>query len=133
MELKRMVPIITLGEFAGIKEFYQKHFDFKVTYEAEGFLSLSSKNQEFIELAFMKPGGDAQPEFNRQGLTYCFEVDDVDAEYERLNGGSVTMLQQVQDNPWGDRSFIVEAPAGMSLYVYSPIPPAEEFKQYHKT
>ncbi len=133
MKLKRLVPIITLGEFAGIKEFYQKHFNFKVTYEAAEFLSLSPKNHESIELAFMKSGSDGQPEYNNQGLTYCFEVDDVDAEYERLNGESVTILQQVQSNPWGDRSFIVEAPAGVSLYIYSPIPPAEEFKQYHKS
>ncbi len=129
MKLKRMVPIITLGEFDGIKEFYQKHFDFKVIFEAENFLSLSPKNQEAIEISFMKPGDDNQTQFKSEGLTYCFEVDDVDAEHERLNGRSLTILQEIRDNPWGNRSFIVEAPAGVSLYIYSPIPPTEEFRQ----
>ncbi len=133
MKMKKLVPIITLGEFEGIKEFYQNHFDFKVTFESAEFLSLSPKDQDEIEIAFMKPNDKEQPVFNKQGLTYCFEVDDVDVEYERLGNESVTIIIPIQDNPWGDRSFIISAPVGISLYIYSPIPPAQDFKQYHKS
>ncbi len=133
MKMKRMVPIVTISTFEGIKEFYQKHFGFKVTVESEEFLSLAPEKQEEIEISFMKPNGSEQPEFNQQGLTYCFEVEDVDAEYQRLTDESVTFHQPVQDNPWGDRSFIVSAPAGISLYIYKQTPPTEEYKQYYQS
>ncbi len=132
MNTKRIVPIITIPEFDGIKEFYQNHFGFKVAFEGDGFLSLAAENSNELEISFMKPGNAEQPVFGNRGLTYCLEVDDVDAEYSRLSGSSVEMIQPVQDNPWGDRSFIVGAPAGVMLYVYMPITPTEEYKQYFK-
>ncbi len=132
MKTKRIVPIITITEFDGIKEFYQNNFGFRVSFEGADFLSLSAENQDDIEISFMKPNGAEQPVFNEQGLTYCLEVDDVDAEYSRLEEKSVDIIQPIQSNPWGDRSFILSAPAGISLYIFSPIPPEGEYKQYFK-
>lgn len=130
--MNKLVPIITISEFDGIKDFFQQHFGFQTTFESEEFLSLCPENQTEIEFSFMKPSEHDNREFNQQGLTYCFEVEDVDAEYSRLKDKTLNILQPVQDNPWGDRSFILAAPAGIALYVYSPTEPAEEFKQYHK-
>lgn len=132
MKTKRIVPIITTPDFDGIKEFYQNHFGFKVTFEGGDFLSLSAENQAEMEISFMKPASPEQPVFNKQGLTYCLEVEDVDAEFNRLSEQSVDMLQTIQDNPWGDRSFIINAPAGIQLYIFKPIPMTEEYKQYLK-
>ena len=132
MKMKKMVPIITTDEFDGVKAFFEEYFGFKTSFESPEYLGLTLGDQDNIELAFMKPGCEGQPSFNNQGLTYCFEVEDVDQEYSRLQKTDVTFLQPVQDNPWGDRSFIVSAPKGVAIYTYQAIPPKEEFKEYHK-
>ena len=62
------------------------------------------------------------------GLTYNFCVEDVDAEYRRLIDLGLTPQDSPEDHPWGDRGFTVLDPNGVSLYIYTDIEPAPEFK-----
>jgi uncharacterized glyoxalase superfamily protein PhnB len=61
------------------------------------------------------------------GLLLNFEVDDVDAEYERLvtRGGLVPKLA-LRSEEFGQRHFIVADPAGVLVDVIK-IPPSEDF------
>jgi len=36
----------------------------------------------------------------------------------------------LEDHPWGDRGFPILDPNGVTLYIYSPRDPADEFKHY---
>lgn len=132
MTMNKMVPILLVSDFRDLKAFFHSHFGFQAIFESETYLGLSPEGRPEIEIAFMKPDNPDQGLLS-QGLIYCFEVKDVDSEYKRLQNQSATILQEIKDNPWGDRSFIIAAPAGLTIYLYTPIPPAAEFEQYFKT
>ncbi len=133
MKLNKIVPIVTTENIDQVKEFYTRYFGFSISFEMEGnHLGITSGENDEFEISFMAPGEENQPTFTGQGLTYCFEVDNVDAEYNRIGKEDIEILQPLQDNPWGDRSFIISDPAGISIYIYQLIPPIEEFKKYFK-
>ena len=54
--------------------------------------------------------------FQREGIWLAFEVEDVDAEYERL-GKVLPIHTAIRDEPWGERHFVVRDPSGASVNV----------------
>jgi uncharacterized glyoxalase superfamily protein PhnB len=120
MNLKKLVPLVTTGHLSELKDFYSKHFGFKVTIEVSTYLGLAGANG--AELSFMSPDEDAQEAFEGKGLTLCFEVTDVDAEANRLVAAGVPVIVPLRDNPWGDRSIILRDPIGIHVYVYQSTP-----------
>ena len=56
------------------------------------------------------------------------EVEDVDAEYQRLVvDGGLPALLPLQSEPFGQRHFVVAGPDGVLIDVITPIPPEPEF------
>ena len=132
MKIKKTMPIICTEKLDDVRDFYTRHFDFKVTFDCpEKYLGLRAKKNAEMEIAFAGPSDCGGP-YGGQGATLCFEVDDVDAEHARLSAAGLTIAPPLQDNPWGDRSFGTVDPAGVSVYVYRPIEPTDEFKQFIK-
>lgn len=129
MKMKQIVPIMTTNKLAELKEFYTKHFDFKVNFDAPQYLGLVFEGKTSMEIGFMTPGENCV-EFSGQGLTLGLVVENVDAEYDRIKNAGLNIVQKPQDNPWGDRSTIVTDPIGIAVYIYQPIEPTEEFKKY---
>lgn len=128
MKLSQITPLITTDDLAGPKAFYTEKLGFEITFEHETYLGLRYGAEGGPELGFMTSGDTTvHPNFTPGGLTYCLAVDNVDDEYERLRGLDVPVLQEPQDNPWGDRSCIVADPLGIALYVCQPIEPTGEF------
>ncbi len=132
MQLNKLFPIITTDKLDEVRAFYTQHLGFKVSIEHPGgYLGLRSIQNADLEISFMAPCDQTQP-YNGHGATLCLEVDNVDAEHQRLSQAGVPIVVPLKDNPWGDRSFISVDPAGVSVYVYSPIEPSEEYKQCFK-
>jgi uncharacterized glyoxalase superfamily protein PhnB len=121
MNPKKLVPIVITEKLQQVKAYYVEHFGFSVDVENEQYLGLKAAGDAGIELSFMAPEGDALKCFEGQGVIHCFEVEDVDAEYERLRQRGLVMVQPPQDNPWGDRSTITVDPVGINIYIYRPI------------
>jgi uncharacterized glyoxalase superfamily protein PhnB len=132
MELTKNVPLVVTDKIDELKVYYMENFKFTVTFEMDRHLCLKAPGKGGVEISFMNPEGDQMPPFDGKGLIFCLEVDDVDAEYERLNKLGVTVVQPPQDNPWGDRSLITIDPIGINLYIHKPIPPTAEFKKHFK-
>ncbi len=133
MKLNKLVPILTTNKMKEVKDFYTGHLGFSVSFEmGERHLSINSGKDPGIEISFMAPESSEETSFSGKGLTYCLEVDDVDSEHQRLTGAGLDIVKQLQDNPWGDRSFIISDPVGVEIYVYSLIEPTKEFKQYYQ-
>ncbi len=128
MKITKHVPIFLTTKLAEAKAFYLEHLGFRPTFEGDGFLGLASTDGA-VEIAFMRPA-EGQPEFTAPTVNLCFEVAEPDAEHERLRAAGLTIIQEPRDNAWGDRSFILADPAGVPIYVYTPIPPSAEFAQY---
>lgn len=103
------------------RDFYCRVFGAQVIYEGEGgwFVLLQVGDSE---LGFMMPGLESQASvfrstFQGQGVWIAIEVDDVDAEYRRIQTLNVPLVVDLRDEPWGDRHFALVDPNGVSVDV----------------
>lgn len=107
------------------KEFYVRLFGCEVLYEGEdGWIVLLKVGGD--ELGFMKPGLDFQAPifrqpFQGQGVWLVFEVEDAQAEYQRIRAMGVPIAVELRDEPWGDRHFSVIDPNGIGVDVVQRI------------
>ena len=101
------------------KEFYVRHFNCEIVYEGEDSWFLLLKLGD-SELGFMKPGLDSQATiyrtaFKGQGVWIAVDVDDVDAEYQRIKALGTPIEVGIRDEPWGDRHFVIVDPNGIGV------------------
>jgi len=129
MQCKRLVPLITVEDLRASVAFFVDQLGFELVFLSQGMVNLRHPDSG-LELGFLRPLGDELP-FGGHGLTYGLEVDDVDAEYQRMRGAGIDTDGPPRDNPWGDRSFTVVDPNGISLHIHQPIVPAPEYRGYY--
>ena len=100
-------------------KFLGTHFGFAVEMSADGFVSLTRPDAGFnviflrTGLATFKPAriaGDAG-----QGLLIAFTVDEIDAEYERVQAEGVEIVTPIETEPWGERYFQAIDPNGVVI------------------
>jgi len=97
--------------------FVTEHFGFTQDMAADGFVSLSRTDAGF-SLIFLRTGLESfQPaemrERSADGLLVVFVVDDIAAEYARLQSEGVAIITALQTEPWGERFFQVADPNGV--------------------
>ena len=100
-------------------EFAKRHFGFAEDMAADGFVSLSRPDAGF-NLIYLRTGLESfKPDSMRghraDGLLVAFVVDDIDAEYERIQAEGVTVTTPIQTEPWGERYFQVADPNGVVI------------------
>ncbi|MBI5548415.1 MAG: VOC family protein [Deltaproteobacteria bacterium] len=130
--IEYIVPMVVTDQIAATRDFYRRHFDLKVSFDCEWYVALRSRPgaHGVFEIAFRSPRpGEA---CCTQGLSFGLQVKDADAELARLRSEGVTIVKDIQDNPWGDRSFVAQDPNGLGLYVFHAIEATPEFRQYAK-
>ncbi len=117
----KLWPGVVTEKVIESRDFYCRVFDAQVIYEGEGgwFVLLQIGESE---LEFMKPGLESQASvfrsaFPGQGIWITMEVNDVDAEYRRIQALGVPPAVALRDEPWGDRHFAVIDPNGVSVDV----------------
>ena len=114
MQLTSFYPVIATTRVAETRAFYLTHLHFTVTFEADWYVSLRLTSQPHYELAILDYAHPTMPErFRRpvQGLLLNFEVEDVDAEYERLiKQGGLPIHLDLRDEAFGQRHFITADP-----------------------
>ncbi len=130
MKIKRVDSTISTNKLRESKEFYMKHFGFQLVYESDWYIELLAPGNPAIGISFTLPQREAGEFFNK-GLIISFEVDDADAEYSRLKAAGLEIVQDLVDKPWGERSFVVDDPNGVHLYIYKTIPPTPEYKKIY--
>jgi uncharacterized glyoxalase superfamily protein PhnB len=69
--------------------------------------------------------GVMKPRANHSAIL-DFEVDDVDAEYERLRDHVRDWVQPPTDQPWGNRAMLFRDPDGNLINIFAPLPRAAE-------
>lgn len=137
MKLSSFYPVICTKDVGATRDFYVKHFGFSVVYDSSWYASLRRDGEPSYELAILDASHPTIPDGYRRpvtGLLLNFEVDDVDAEYERLvtHGGLEPKLP-LRSEDFGQRHFIVADPAGVLIDVITEIPPNEEFAEHFVT
>ncbi|GAA2415966.1 VOC family protein [Nonomuraea africana] len=133
MTLTSFYPVICTTRLKESHDFYTHLMGFETTFEADWYVSL---RRGPYELALLDPSHPTLPEryLGRaaQGLLLNFEVEDVDAEWERLvvREGLPAELE-LRSEDFGQRHFIVADPNGVLIDVITPIPPQGEYiEQY---
>ena len=123
-------PVILTDDVAGTAAFYRRHFRFEAPYRSDWYVHLRSKEDAHTNLAILDHSHDTIPAEGRKpaaGVILNFEVEDVDAEYERLRGEGLPILLTLRDEVFGQRHFITCDPNGVLIDVIKPIPPNAEF------
>lgn len=131
MIVSSVSPAFTTDKVQESRDFYVCYLHARVTFDCGWYVNLEFGSDK-ATLQFMSP---QSPEHNLSvgaGLIYNFMVKNVDAEYDRLSGAGLEPVVPLEDHPWGDRGFGIQDPNGITLYLYSPREPSEEFRQYFK-
>lgn len=87
--------------------------------EAEGFVSLTRAELGF-NIIYLRTGlGTFKPASHAgaagDGLLIVLVVDDIDAEWQRLQSADVTFPTPIETEPWGERFFQVLDPNGIII------------------
>ncbi|MGK6311791.1 VOC family protein [Neorhizobium sp. DT-125] len=123
-------PVIMTDDVPGTAAFYAGHFGFEALFSADWYVHLQSKDSEHVTLAILEGSHETIPEGGRgkiSGLLLNFEVEDVDAVYDRLKAAGLPIRLDLRDEDFGQRHFITSDPNGVLIDVITPIPPSAEF------
>ena len=123
-------PVIMTADVAATAAFYETHFRFEAPYRSDWYVHLRSSEDAHTNLAILDWSHETIPAEGRKpaaGVILNFEVDDVDAEYERLRAAGLPILLPIRDEAFGQRHFITRDPNGVLIDVIRPIPPTAEF------
>ncbi|MCP3817870.1 VOC family protein [Streptomyces sp. A3M-1-3] len=130
--LTSFYPVICTSRLKESRDFYTGLLGFETTFEADWYLSLRRPGDALpYELALLDHSHPTLPEAYRvpvRGLLLNFEVEDVDAEWERLvvrEGLTAELALRSED--FGQRHFIVADPNGVLIDVITPIAPSEAY------
>lgn len=130
MQLSSHYAVICTDKVAELCTFYTEYFGFAITFESDWYVSLQLPSHPEYQLAILDYTHETLPTAYRkpvQGLILNFEVEDVDAEYERLQAAKLPIQLTLRDEAFGQRHFIVADPSGVLVDVIKVIPPSEEF------
>ncbi|GII91347.1 VOC family protein [Sinosporangium siamense] len=128
-------PVIATSRIDELRDFYTTHFGFRPTFTSDWYISLVLPEKPHYELAILDHTHPTIPEGYREpvrGLLLNFEVDDVDAEYERLvTRAGLPLALPLRDEDFGQRHFIVTDPTGVLIDVITPTPPTGEYTEQY--
>lgn len=130
MKVSQYYPVLMVADVAAVSAFYREHFGFRAMFESDWYVHLQSQEDEAVNLAILQGDHATIPEAGRgraTGMLLNFEVADVEAIYEQLSGKGLPILLPLRDEPFGQRHFITQDPAGVMIDIIKPIPPSEEF------
>jgi predicted enzyme related to lactoylglutathione lyase len=119
MQITASAISLNVDDVTASAAFAKQHFGFNEEMSADGFVSLSRQDAGF-NLIFLRRGlSSFKPDSMRgrkaDGLLVAFVVDNIDAEYTRLQDEGVTITTPIQTEPWGERFFQVTDPNGVVI------------------
>lgn len=121
-------PVLMSDDVAAASAFYVEYLGFEEAFTSEWYVSLRCDQWELAILSYDHdtiPAGFRRPV---AGLLLNLEVEDVDAEYQRLvKDAGLPVRLPVRSEEFGQRHFIVEAPGGVLIDVITPIPMSGDF------
>jgi catechol 2,3-dioxygenase-like lactoylglutathione lyase family enzyme len=123
-------------DVSGTASFYIQNFRFLPKFESDWYVHLQSLEDESVNLAILDHEHETLPEIARgkggaRGNLLNFEVEDVDAEFERAKEAGLPIIVELRDEPFGQRHFITRDPNGVLIDVIKPIPPSAEFLAHY--
>ncbi|MFI7003759.1 VOC family protein [Nocardia sp. NPDC050175] len=98
-------------------KFLIDHLGFTEKMSADGFVSLD-RSDAGLNVIYLRTGlASFKPKSAAgsagEGLLVVFVVDDIDAEYARLQGEGVPIVTPIETEEWGERYFQMSDPNGI--------------------
>ncbi len=130
MKLKDLSITFHTDKIKECVDFYSKYFKATVSFDAGWYVSihLPSDVNPYIFLSFQSRNGEAGQNAFSGGITLNVMVEEVDACWEKLSRTGLAFVEKITDHEWGDRAFSLYDPIGNLVYVYSPRPLHEKYK-----
>jgi uncharacterized glyoxalase superfamily protein PhnB len=125
--MNRICAGIVVKDTEAARAFYGRHLGAKVVFDCGWYVTLRLGGADGPEVSFATPHGGQGTIVPPGAVSLYVEVDDVDAEFERVRATGAPLAAPPSDKPWGDRSFELVDPAGVRVYLFSPRPMSAEF------
>jgi catechol 2,3-dioxygenase-like lactoylglutathione lyase family enzyme len=131
--LTSFYPVICTPRLQASRDFYTRLLGFETTFDADWYVSLRRPGRLPYELALLDHTHPTLPEAYHapvRGLLLNFEVEDVDAEWERLvRREGLTPELELRDEEFGQRHFIV----AVLIDIITPIAPSTAYADHYAT
>jgi uncharacterized glyoxalase superfamily protein PhnB len=106
----------------------QKHLGFAQVMAADGFCALAHPDAGFT-LIYLRTGlstfKPASAAGRADGLLVVFTVEDIDADYTRLQQEGVDIVTPIETEPWGERYFQMTDPNGVIYQLVQWVTPPD--------
>jgi len=111
------------------KEFYQRVLGFEIVFENDFYLLMKVRDGT-EQVSFLLPNHETQqplfqPAFGGKGAYLTIEVENVDAEFDRINHLKIPVAIGLRSEPWGDRHFAIVDPNGIGIDIVTYTAPTE--------
>lgn len=136
MRLTSYYPVLGCRDLAASRDFYVRHFGFEIVFESDWYIHLRHSQDPAVNLALLAPEHESVPAAYRRpadGVLLNFEMEEVDAFYDRCRTARLPIALDLRDEAWGQRHFIVVDPNGVLVDVIKVIPPSAEFAAAYNT
>ncbi|MDJ0613585.1 MAG: VOC family protein [Rhizobiaceae bacterium] len=130
MQTQQYYPLIQVEDVTLTAGFYKEHFGFQAMFESDWYVHLQSKADPGVNLAVLRYDHETIPveaQGPSHGVILTFEVADAAWEHDRLVEANVPVVQDLRDEPHGQRHAIYRDPNGILVDIVTPIQPTEEF------
>ena len=117
MHVQRLTACLFVDDLAAAAEFYVEHLGFRPDLVSDYVVKLGH-DEPAIELAFLPSNSQFAPPglpTGERGVILALEVDDAAAELERLQAAGVRITAPLHDDDWGERSFQITDPNGLTV------------------
>ncbi len=119
----RLFTNILSDDLPASKNFYQELLNLQSKYDSEWFILLCSPKDQNIELGLIQRDHELVPEKFKQpanGMYLTFVVEDLAAAYQRALNMRLEIIQEPQDEFYGQRRFLTVDPNGCLVDISSP-------------
>jgi len=129
-------PGHVVKDVSATKKFYVEQLGFKTVFDSE-FYAHVIHPEYGVQFGIMATNAecasttpDLAKETSGKGHWISLEVESADAERERLWNASVEIVQELADQPWGERNFVIRDPDGVLVFIGHKIEISDELKSY---
>jgi catechol 2,3-dioxygenase-like lactoylglutathione lyase family enzyme len=123
MSFSRILTNICADDLAACRDFYVRLLGFVVKYDSDWYVQLGSPGLLELEFGIIKRTHDLVPKAYQTapgGMYVTFVVPDVDQVYKKAQEMGAKVIQEPQNEFYGQRRFLVLDPAGCLIDVCSP-------------
>ncbi|MBF6473065.1 MULTISPECIES: VOC family protein [Nocardia] len=119
MNITASVISLNVPDPVASAKFLIDHLGFEEKMSADGFVSLD-RDDAGLNVVYLRTGlASFKPKSAAgsagEGLLVAFVVDDIDAEYARLQGEGVPIVTPIETEEWGERYFQMSDPNGIII------------------